>query len=81
LGEKLGVAEQSILDDLRRTRGEFPGCSVVSSAVEMNTARGWWNAPARFLPAERLMPVFPPTELSTIESSVVGTCRKSIPRR
>ena len=49
------------------------GGSSFRNPVAMKTRRGWWKAPARFLPALRLTPVFPPTELSTIERSVVGT--------
>ena len=49
------------------------GGKVANKLVEMKTPRGWWKAPARFFPAARLMPVFPPTELSTIASNVVGT--------
>jgi len=53
---------------------------VASVSMSANTARGWWNAPTRFLPAGRLTPVLPPTEESTIASSVVGIWMKSMPR-
>ena len=36
------------------------------------TSAGWWKAPTRFLPCAVLMPVLPPTELSTCDKSVVG---------
>ena len=42
--------------------------------------RGWWKAPSRFLPCRVLIPVLPPTELSTCDSSVVGTCTNGRPR-
>ena len=47
--------------------------SVSRKPTSATTARGWWNAPTRFLPAPRSTPVLPPTEASTIASSVVGT--------
>ena len=50
-------------------------------AVSAKTAVGWWKLPTRFLPAARLIPVLPPTELSTCASSVVGTCTNATPRR
>ena len=53
---------------------------VASVAVSATTARGGWNAPTRFLPAGRSTAVLPPTEESTIASSVVGTCTQSMPR-
>ena len=49
------------------------GGRVARKPVETNTPLGWWKAPARFFPARRLTPVFPPTELSTMARSVVGT--------
>jgi hypothetical protein len=36
--------------------------------------------PDQILPRRDIDPVFPPTELSTIASNVVGTCTKSMPR-
>ena len=49
--------------------------------MSATTARGWWNAPTRFLPAPRSTPVLPPTDASTIASSVVGTSANGTPRR
>src|SRR5256885_342645 len=46
----------------------------------MSTSEGWWKAPTRFLPAATLIPVLPPTELSTCASRLVGTCTKLQPR-
>ncbi len=54
--------------------------SVASVAVSAHTYAGCLNAPTRFLPAARLTPVLPPTEESTIDSSVVGTCTTGTPR-
>src|SRR3954468_19053815 len=47
--------------------------------MSASTIRGWWKAPTRFLPSERLIPVLPPTELSTWASRLVGTCTKGRP--
>jgi hypothetical protein len=44
------------------------------------TARGWWKAPTRFLAFAWLSPTFPPMELSTMDSRVVGTTAQSTPR-
>ena len=49
--------------------------------MSASTRRGWWKAPTRFLPWGELIPVLPPTELSTWASSVVGICTKPTPRR
>ena len=49
--------------------------------MSASTRRGWWKAPTRFLPSGELIPVLPPTELSTWASSVVGICTKPTPRR
>ena len=49
--------------------------------MSASTSRGWWKAPTRFLPWRELIPVLPPTELSTWASSVVGICTKPTPRR
>src|SRR3546814_5129120 len=46
----------------------------------IRTNAGWWKAPTRFLPAPVLIAVFPPTELSTCASKVVGICTKWHPR-
>ena len=48
---------------------------VSRKLTSATTARGWWNAPTRFLPAPRSTPVLPPTEASTIASRVVGIAR------
>ena len=50
-------------------------------ATSIDTRRGWWKDPTRFLPSGRLTPVLPPTLASTIESTVVGICTKGMPRR
>ena len=47
--------------------------SVSRVRVSAITAIGWWNAPIMFLPKGWLIPVLPPTELSTWLSKVVGT--------
>ena len=46
-----------------------------------NTRCGCRNAPTRFFPADVSTPVLPPTLLSTIASSVVGTWTQGIPRK
>src|SRR6201996_9532759 len=48
--------------------------------MSASTRRGWWKLPTRFLPCAILMPVLPPTELSTWDSSVVGIWMKGTPR-
>ena len=48
--------------------------------MSISTARGWWKAPIRFLPCGELIPVLPPTALSTWARSVVGIWMKSMPR-
>jgi hypothetical protein len=53
---------------------------VASVSRSANTAEGWWKAPTRFLPCARSTAVLPPTEESTIASSVVGNCTKRTPR-
>ena len=55
--------------------------SVASVPVSTTTARGWWKAPTRFLPACVLTPVLPPTDESICARSVVGACRSATPRR
>ena len=47
----------------------------------MTTARGKWNAPARFLPSAVFTPVLPPMAASTWPVSVVGTAIQGTPRR
>src|SRR3546814_11184022 len=54
--------------------------SVASAAVSAITATGGWKAPTRFLPCGRSTAVLPPTEESTIASSVDGSCTQSMPR-
>ena len=45
------------------------------------TAIGWWKEPIKFLLLLLLIPVLPPTELSTWANRVVGIWTKSIPLR
>ncbi len=54
--------------------------SVESVPVSAHTYAGCLNVPTRFLPAVRFTPVLPPTDESTIESSVVGACTSVTPR-
>ena len=54
--------------------------SVLRYARSIHTPAGWWNAPIRFLPFGWLIPVFPPTDESTIASSDVGTITSGNPR-
>src|SRR3546814_8661189 len=51
-----------------------------SSDVCSSDLTGGWKAPTRFLPCGRSTAVLPPTEESTIASSVVGGCTQSMPR-
>ena len=50
------------------------------TSTSTNTRRGCRNAPTRFFPAGVSTPVLPPTLLSTMASSVVGTWMYGIPR-
>ena len=54
--------------------------SVASVAVSIQTPTGWWKAPMMFLAPGWLTPTLPPTELSTMASSVVGTISRGSPR-
>ena len=54
---------------------------VFRRSKSTTTESGWWKEPTRFLPELRLIPVFPPTELSTMARRVVGTWWKEIPLR
>ena len=54
---------------------------VFKVSGSQSTAEGCQKAPARFLPPLKLTAVFPPTEESTIASSVVGICIKPMPLR
>ena len=79
-GEEAGVAEQAVLRHLGVAGEEVARAAGCRAApVSASTSRGWWKAPIRFLPWAELMPVLPPTELSTWASSVVGTCTKPTP--
>ncbi len=41
---------------------------------------GWWNAPTRFFPRDRLTPVLPPMAASTWATSDVATWATATPR-
>ena len=68
-----------LITSARPARSSRAG-SVASASVSANTARGGWKAPTRFLPCGISTAVLPPTDESTIDSSVVGTCTQSTPR-
>ena len=54
--------------------------SVRRNSVSSNTNFDSLNTPTSFLKLSRFMPVFPPTEASTMARSVVGILMKSMPR-
>ncbi len=49
--------------------------------MSITTDSGKWNAPARFLPTARSIPVLPPIAASTWPTSDVGTAIHGMPRR
>ena len=56
-------------------------CERVSkNEGSMITDNGEWNAPMRFFPYSELIPVFPPTDASTMPANDVGTAIQSTPR-
>lgn len=58
----------------------FLPSSVRRNSVSSNTNFDSLNTPTSFLKLSRFMPVFPPTEASTMARSVVGILMKSMPR-
>ena len=58
----------------------FSRSSVRRNCVARITNFDSLNTPISFFSPPKLIPVFPPTEASTIESSVVGMLMKSMPR-
>eukprot|EP00967_Tisochrysis_lutea_P048960 scaffold59922_cov31-Tisochrysis_lutea.AAC.1 len=51
-----------------------------SSSRSMQTRRGWWNAPMRFLPADTFIAVLPPTDESSMAIIEVGIWTTGTPR-
>ena len=78
--EEFRIGDRAGLDDLGDAGRQFAVGQRRQRADVRDHGLRLVNAPIMFLPSGWLMPVLPPTDESTCDSSVVGTWMNGTPR-